>query len=378
MLSLLTPVALFAAYVAAPAALAPALGGEPGLAPQARQAPPALVVRAPKIHLGDGRVVEGGALVVSGGKVQAVGADVAVPQGARVLEHDGPVTAGFVLAHSHLVPRGEAFDATRTALPEARLATAFRASWPDLEDALHAGVTSVVIAPTPQNVVGGQAAVVKTAGGRVLEPASHLTLSLSRLAADDTRPPTSYAGLVREIERHLAGRQGVFARVAEGKLPVLVTANDRHEVVRAVELAGRTGLVGAIVGAPLAGELLDVLAPSKLGVVIDAPGAGTSQRVREAHVALARSEIPFALRWSEAENLRTGLAALLRGGAERARLERALMADGARLAGVAGKVGLLERGADADFVLWSGDPFEFGSRVVAVYIDGQRIEGGKR
>jgi imidazolonepropionase-like amidohydrolase len=59
-----------------------------------------------------------------------------------------------------------------------------------------------------------------------------------------------------------------------------------------------------------------------------------------------------------------------------ARAIQALTGDAAAIAGVADRVGRIEEGRDADFVLWSGDPLDLGSAVVAVYIDGKRVKGG--
>jgi imidazolonepropionase-like amidohydrolase len=42
----------------------------------------------------------------------------------------------------------------------------------------------------------------------------------------------------------------------------------------------------------------------------------------------------------------------------------------ARMIGIDGRVGSLEPGKDADLVLWSGEPFEPSSRVLAVIVDG--------
>jgi imidazolonepropionase-like amidohydrolase len=68
----------------------------------------------------------------------------------------------------------------------------------------------------------------------------------------------------------------------------------------------------------------------------------------------------------------------LREGLAPAAAWRALCADSAAIARLEGSVGRLERGLDADLVLWSGDPLALSSRVVAVWIDGVRVEEPKR
>ena len=72
------------------------------------------------------------------------------------------------------------------------------------------------------------------------------------------------------------------------------------------------------------------------------------------------------------DQLRLSAAMALAAGADSAGVWNALTLDAARLCGVEARVGSLERGKDGDFVLWSGDPLNLGSRVEAVYVDGVR------
>jgi imidazolonepropionase-like amidohydrolase len=51
----------------------------------------------------------------------------------------------------------------------------------------------------------------------------------------------------------------------------------------------------------------------------------------------------------------------------------AITIDAARILGVADRVGSLERGKDADFALFDGDPFEYTSRVCGVVIEGEVV-----
>jgi imidazolonepropionase-like amidohydrolase len=45
----------------------------------------------------------------------------------------------------------------------------------------------------------------------------------------------------------------------------------------------------------------------------------------------------------------------------------------AEILGIEDRVGSLEKGKDADIVIWSGDPFEFYSNVEQVFINGNSI-----
>jgi len=45
----------------------------------------------------------------------------------------------------------------------------------------------------------------------------------------------------------------------------------------------------------------------------------------------------------------------------------------AEILGVGDRVGSFEEGKDADIVIWTGDPFEFYSKVDQVFINGNNI-----
>ena len=71
-----------------------------------------------------------------------------------------------------------------------------------------------------------------------------------------------------------------------------------------------------------------------------------------------------------------GALATVHGLPEEATL-RAMTLSPAEILGVSNRVGSLEAGKDADFVIWSGHPFKTRSRVLATYIQGQTVYTGK-
>ncbi|MBM4091402.1 MAG: amidohydrolase family protein [Planctomycetes bacterium] len=84
-----------AAWVVAVASLAAAA--------DASAAASLVAVKAHKIFVGDGRVIENGIIVIQDGKVLSVGADVAVPEGATVIEiQQGCATPGLIDANARI------------------------------------------------------------------------------------------------------------------------------------------------------------------------------------------------------------------------------------------------------------------------------------
>ena len=228
----------------------------------------------------------------------------------------------------------------------------------------------------------GTTVVLKTSGGHFLSRTGHLSLSFSGSALKPNTYPTSYSGALAELDARLAEPEGVFADVVAGRLPVLLEVSSRGETQRAAEFATRHGLQGALSGASRAGEVLAAVQKSGLGVIVGPFGPETPKSYLDSVVALGGARVPLAFgldapRRSN-EVLRMSAAMCVRAGLDPALAWKALTADGARIAGASQRVGRLEAGMDADFVLWSGSPLDLTSSVVEVYVDGARVFGGAR
>lgn len=340
-------------------------------------------VRAREIWLGEGQRVEGGVLLFEGGKIRAAGRGVDLPSDASVIEHDGVVSAGLIAFDCTVGLENDDSEPKRSVLSQARVIDTFDASDPRMVDLLREGITTIVIRPAASTLAGGRAAVVKTAHRTVLADEAFLSLSLSDLALDANRAPTSPSGAVSDLERLLSAREGPFAQAAGGSQPVLIEAPGRDDARRALELAERHDLSGALVGVRRSDGLVEALAASGLSAVVGPFGAGAAPLELRSVVALGEARIPLAFALEaparHAAGLRLSAAQCVREGLDPVTAWTALTDGGARVAGVAARTGRLERGLDADFVLWSGNPLDLSSRPVAVFVDGVRVwRGGER
>jgi imidazolonepropionase-like amidohydrolase len=375
-----------------------------------------LQVHAKTILLSDGSRLDDGILLIEGGRIRKLGRGVELDPRFPVIEHDGFVSAGLVACQSAGGAGGEIYDSARSVLPEARMAYAFWPEHSEFEKARKAGVTSLVLSPSEANLVGGLTAVVKSAGGRIVKREAHLLLSFTSSALSGgeqgftfffgsartgvapadiaggpenteasqrgAREPTSYSGALAELRELFSKPEGAIARAAQGELPVVLGAWDRHEVVRAATFAQQHGLRGAVRGAALAGDptVIAALKAAGLGVILGPYQPWQARPSLEAASKLGEAGVPFAFaldeRIADPEQMRMGAAMAVAAGADPAAVWKALTSDAARIAGVDDRVGVLERGRDADFVLWSGHPLDLTSRIVAVYVDGVRVHSG--
>ena len=133
----------------------------------------ALAARAPaqeQLAIKGGRVVpiagppiDGGVVLVRDSKVQAVGKGLAIPSDYRVIDAAGKVVLpGFIEAHSS---RGmDQANERNSNVPFLSVIDAIDPGQEYFEDCLRNGVTTVAVVPGNETMIGGQAAVIKTAG----------------------------------------------------------------------------------------------------------------------------------------------------------------------------------------------------------------------
>src|SRR5437773_1551447 len=110
-----------------------------------------------------GQPIDGGVILIRDGRIQAVGKNLAIPADYRVLDATGKVVLpGFIEAHSS---RGmDQANERNNNVPFLSVIDAIDPGQEYFEDCRRNGVTTVAIVPGDDTMIGGQAAVIKTAG----------------------------------------------------------------------------------------------------------------------------------------------------------------------------------------------------------------------
>jgi len=108
--------------------------------------------------------IEGGTVVIRNGKIAAVGRDVQVPAGVRVIDGTGKyVMPGIIDAHSHTAMDAGLNEGSEAVTPEVKVQ--LRADAMTIYRQLAGGVTTVNVLHGSANVIGGQAAIAKLRWG---------------------------------------------------------------------------------------------------------------------------------------------------------------------------------------------------------------------
>lgn len=355
-----------------------------------------------------GPKIEGGTVVITGGRIVAVGRNVAVPAGARVIDATGKwITPGLIHANANagtgvagLGGFGEAGKQGEIN-PSFNLASGLDPEALTIPITRTGGVTTGVITPNGSFLPGAVVAV-DYAGDRVeqmvIRPAVALSLDLG--ASSRTAGGGSRAGAIarlkrlmadaleydrRRLEYRRAATQDFSAPAAEleallpairGQMPLYVTANRKMDILNAIRLAAehrlRIVIQGGVEAWKVAPELARAGIPVALEPNADIPGfEGLGARLDNITV-LREAGVKTIIAQGDPggeRNLRYAAGNAVRNGVSWDDALKAITLWPAEAFGL-GDYGSLAAGKVANVVIWSGDPFEFSSAAETVLIRG--------
>jgi imidazolonepropionase-like amidohydrolase len=146
---------------------------EPEVGPWAPPAPPApasgvtAIVGGTLLTAGPAGSLEGATLLIERGRIAAVGRDLQVPAGARVIDAAGRfVTPGLIDTHSHTAIEDDVNECTDVVTAETRIRDVIDQHDPSIYRQLAGGVTTINVLHGSCNAIGGQSAVLKLRWGQ--------------------------------------------------------------------------------------------------------------------------------------------------------------------------------------------------------------------
>ena len=378
---------------------------------------PVVAIIGARVLPADGPAIDSGTVLMQDGKIVAVGADVDVPAGAKVIDATGKiVTPGFIESNTNLgiveIPLSaegsadqattdpglgaaftvvDAFNPYSTAIPVTRVE----------------GITRAVAVPGGTgHIVQGQAALFDLGGAHVPDSVSKAPVAMMaslgergaglaggsrasamlRLrellqdAADFTRNRTSWnAGQRRDYARGRLDLEALRPVIA-GELPLAIQANRASDLLAAIRLADEFKVKLVLIGAAEGWMVADEIARRKVPVVLkpltNIPSFEALNAALENAAWLRRAGVTVALSSFDthrAGTLRQEVGNAIAYGLDPNEALRAVTLAPAQIWGVADVTGSLTPGKLADLVVWSGDPFELTTHAEHVFIDGREM-----
>lgn len=373
------------------------------------------------IHtVGPQGTLQGGNLIISDGRIVSVGTNVAIPEGARVIDAKGkPVTPGLFDALTSIglsevtLSAGIEDDEARTSrlviAPDASMA--FNPENTFIPSTRIEGITRAAITMKVTNdIFAGQGTLVHfgITPDHITRPRAFVFAHLGErggINAGGTRAAAwvEFNAALREAENlvtqprnHWQGGKGepLFSRIdleallpaVQGEVPLIIQVNRVPDIRRVLDLKkSRPTMRIVLYQATEAWRVAAEIAAAKVAVLlhpldnlpadfnrIDATMENAA-RLQAAGVQIAITSWGPGKDNYDARLLpqQTGIA--VANGLPWDEALKAVTLAPAEIYGQSDRVGTLEVGKDADVVVWSGDPFEVMEKATHVFIRGEDV-----
>ncbi len=379
-------------------------------------------ILAAKLYTSEGPVIENGVVLMSHGKIAAVGpaSNIKVPEGYEV-HQAAVVTPGFIDAHSVVGLAGiynqkhdqDQLEKSSPIQPELRAIDAYNAR-EELVGYLKAfGITTVNTGHAPGALVSGQTIVVKTAGETLdeglINPMAMVAMTIGSSVADNFEKPGTRAKGVSMLREAFVAAQSyrvkmenqdstkhpdrdlakeVLVKVLKREVPALITAQSARDIITAIRLRDEFGFDLIIDGGAEAYSVIDEIIAAKVPVIIHPTMVRTYGDTRHATFISAgllhKAGIPIAFQSGyegyvpKTRVVTFEAAVAVANGLDYDAAMQALTMDAAKLLKIDKRVGSLKVGKDADIALYDGDPFEYSTHVMKVFINGKVVSNEPR
>lgn len=397
-----------------------------------------LVIKGGRIFTMANGIIEDGIILIENDRISDVGKDIEIPEGATVLDASGKIiTPGLIDAYTQIglkeISQEESTvdvsEKSEPLTPQVRTVDAFNSQSELIPVTRIEGVTTILSAPTTDNVIAGQSAVLELAGENVNEmiikaPAAlHINFGekptstwrkrkkidtrmglVSRLrqkfieAEEYAAKWTKFEAEMQEYidnmnlkkrkkdldepeppERDLGLE--IMVEALNGEIPVIASASRKDDILTAISISEEFGFRLILLYGTDAYKVADILEKKNIPVLV---GPITTQpskmenlgAIYENAAILDRAGVRIAIITSGSHDVRdlrfqAGIAAQY--GLSISSALKAITIYPAQILEVDNDIGSIEPGKLANIAIFDGDPLQPLTKVTDVIIEGRAV-----
>lgn len=364
--------------------------------------------------------IKNATIVVEDGKFTKVESGGIVPDGMPVMEAGGRVIMpGTIVARAFandwigdLKWQVQNDEITEPIVPEMNALYAVDPWFPSYQVNTNIGVTTINVTPGTLNLIGGNGVMVKTPGidfeEMVRREPSSMVMSLTpqtmRYWANESRIPVtleSASAMIRDAldaaveyseakpNRNYEQRHEALLPLLHREMPALIHADRIPEIREAMNIAQDYGLRLVITGAVEAYKLADELAAAEVGVILgnsgsfasDIRGGGDGWSSKGPKI-LSHAGVKVAFFGPGASRRASPIGRLggepilnsawaFRNGVPEVEALRMATLNAAEMLDMGDRIGSIEVGKNADFLVLEGHPFDYRVLPSHVFVDGK-------
>ena len=371
-----------------------------------------IAIKAETIYTVSGSSIKNGIVLVKDGKIENVGTGLSIPEGYKIFEtkvlSPGLVDARTLVGMSgslNIPTDQDQLDKSSPIQPDLRAIDAYNPEEKLVKVVRDYGITTIHTGHGVGALVSGQTMIAKTKVGTVetvvLHPLSMLAMTLGPSVSSNFTSPGTKAKQMAMIRTEFIKAQSyqkkqtekdttkrpaadlkmdALVKLLNGEIKALITANSSNDIMSAIRLAKEFNFKLVINGAAEAYRLIPEIKAANAEIVLHATMARNVGDMvnmnRESAAILTAAGIPVSIESGfEAYVPKTRIILFEAGQAMAHGLSfdealKTITLNPARLLGIEKRVGSIEKGKDADLVLYNGDPFEYLTKVCVVIIDG--------
>jgi len=367
------------------------------------------------------KVYEKGQIIIKNNKIFDVGENLNIPEEAEIIDSNGKVIMpGLIDGHTHLGIdeqdvgwAGQDFNEKSNPItPQLRALDAINPKDTGFKDAYKNGITTAMIAPGSSNVIGGECTIVKTYGKTIdkmiLKKSAGMKAALGEnpkgIYGDKNKAPgtrMAVASLLRETlikainyknEKKIKEKNNDYfsknlkmeqlLKVINNKIALRVHAHRADDIITAIRISEEFDIKIIIEHCTEGHLVVEELANADIPVMVGPSFGGRSKvelknKTFKTAGILSKSGINIAIisdhSVTPTQHLPLYAALAIKGGMDKNIALKAITINPAKIMGIDNRVGSIEKGKDADLVIFDGNPLKIMTEVEQVFINGKSL-----